>query len=212
MGGRAEQEETNLTGVREAGRDYEGLFQEINWITRENYDGRSTPFSNQIHRKPRRGKQCQLGWRKRWEVVLETATTSFQRKGTLRMDLRSGAIFCSEWNFWSRKITGSKFLLGRKSLKLVLLDRVSTANVNLGRLQKRVVWTNFIIPKKIKQHPVLMGLKQATTLARFREEFEKMSACMKEVFNGMLSGVYLSGWKSKFKQKWCFHRLKHWGR
>ncbi|KAH0725459.1 hypothetical protein KY284_001324 [Solanum tuberosum] len=48
----------------------------------------------------------------------------------------------------------------------------------------------------INQYDVLMGLKQVTTITAFHEEFEKVSASMKEASDGQ-SGVFLNGQKEE---------------
>ncbi|KAG5596542.1 hypothetical protein H5410_037774 [Solanum commersonii] len=64
---------------------------------------------------------------------------------------------------------------------------------------KRELLNRFHHSQKINQYDVLIGLKQVSTVTVFREEFEKVSASMKEASDGMLSGVFLNGLKEEIR-------------
>uniref|UniRef100_A0A0V0IEX3 Putative ovule protein n=1 Tax=Solanum chacoense TaxID=4108 RepID=A0A0V0IEX3_SOLCH len=102
MEGRVEQVETNLTGVREDVRKLEGWFQEMTeTLARIEAQGRTVMAEASLSQtrsigNQKEGSNVNLAREKYGKEISGTTTTSFRRRGSFRMDLQSGTVFCSE--------------------------------------------------------------------------------------------------------------------
>ncbi|KAF3626844.1 Ubiquitin carboxyl-terminal hydrolase 7 [Capsicum annuum] len=120
----------------------ESLLQEFRSPRTNCDDGRRIHFSNQIHRKPRRRKQCQLGEK-----------------------------------------DGKKF----QKLQLPVFEGEDP----LG-------WI-FQVERYFAVNEISEVERLRATVTAFREEFEKVSACMNEASDEMLSGAFLNGLKEEIR-------------
>lgn len=58
-------------------------------------------------------------------------------------------------------------------------------------------------------HEVLIGLQQPGSVAQYREDFELLSAPLKDVDDAVLMGIFINGLRGEIKAKLCLSKMEN---